>query len=121
MTEEDNLIDDRIPRAFIRAGCGGFSGVEFARGNVSRAAAMRGSDVPPFLPFALPGTSQVYLLYSYKTSANADANAAARAWPCGLERQVLRAVFSHQLRATHSASSNRCPAADRYSLYSLFF
>ena len=77
VTEEDNLIDDRIPRAFIRAGCGGFSGVEFARGNVSRAAAMRGSDVPPFLPFALPGESgKVCLRYWYKRRTNADANAA---------------------------------------------
>lgn len=54
--EEDNLIDDTIPRSFIRAGCGGFSGPHLAStsNNISRAAAMRGADCPSFLPVAVP-------------------------------------------------------------------
>ena len=54
MTETDNLIDDRIPRGFIRPGCGGFSGPHLASANVSRAAAMRGADVASFLPIPAP-------------------------------------------------------------------
>ena len=54
MTETDNVIDDRIPRSFIRPGCGGFSGPHLASANVSRAAAMRGADVASFLPIPEP-------------------------------------------------------------------
>jgi len=52
--EEDNLIDDTIPRSFIREGSGGFSGPHLASANFSRAAALRGADCPSFLPVALP-------------------------------------------------------------------
>ena len=52
VTEEDNFICDTIPRSFIREGCGGFSGVHLATANVSRAAALRGTDCASFLPFS---------------------------------------------------------------------
>lgn len=48
--EVDNFIDDRIPRSFIREGCGGFSGPHLATHNISRAAALRGADCPSFMP-----------------------------------------------------------------------
>jgi hypothetical protein len=59
VTETDNLIDDRIPRSFIREGCGGFSGPHLAcvKRNISRAAALRGADCASFLPicYLAPG------------------------------------------------------------------
>jgi len=60
VTEEDNFICDTIPRSFIREGCGGFSGVHLATGNVSRAAAMRGADCASFLPFAHLGDAGIF-------------------------------------------------------------
>lgn len=59
VNEKDNLIDDRIPRSFIREGCGGWSGPHFANENISRAAALRGTDVPSFLPISAPGPGLV--------------------------------------------------------------
>jgi hypothetical protein len=44
---DDNFLDDRIPRTFVRPGVGFFSGLSLMkRYNVSRATAMRGSDMP---------------------------------------------------------------------------
>jgi len=57
--EVDNFIDDRIPRSFIREGCGGYSGPHLATHNISRSAALRGADCPSFLPSPYPGLGLV--------------------------------------------------------------
>ena len=43
----DNLLDDRIPRSFVREGAGYLSGPDTANANVSRSTALRGADHAP--------------------------------------------------------------------------